>query len=353
MKLGLGLGFGRNGGSGFWILLGGAYGGSFNETVGTTGVIGTATSNMTGTLTWSIVAGGDARISINSSTGAVSTSTTIYSGSDAAFTVQVTNGTLTIGFPFTAVGIYQQESTTLFTAMSGSPNSTYKTAINTAIASLKTAGVFAKLDALQVYRGSHDSSHDALVDWKLPSRVATNSGGTFALATGFTTSGSPNYIDTGYNPGTSATNFTQNSCSFGIWSMDGASKAGSAAGYYDTGTTAGITINPREGANFVAGRINTVTAVTSTPTTTNGLGLTSVVRASSTIQKFNKSGTTIASPASTSTTIKNGNITLGRINASSYSGHAFAAVFAGGALDDTEMTALNNALSTYFTAVGA
>jgi len=104
MKLGLGLGFGRNGGSGFWILLGGAYGGSFNETVGTTGIIGTATSNMTGTLTWSIVAGGDARISINSSTGAVSTSSAIYIGDSAAFTVQVTNGTLTIGFPFTATG---------------------------------------------------------------------------------------------------------------------------------------------------------------------------------------------------------------------------------------------------------
>lgn len=104
MRLGLGLGFGRAGGSGFYILLGGVYGGAFNETTGTSGVIGTATTNLSGSLTWSILGGGDARISINSSTGAVSTSSAIYTGDSAAFTVQVTNGTLTIGFPFTATG---------------------------------------------------------------------------------------------------------------------------------------------------------------------------------------------------------------------------------------------------------
>ena len=90
--------------SGYYIALAGVYGGSFNETTGTSGVIGTATSNLTGTLTWSIQAGGDARISINSSTGAVSTSSAIYTSDSAAFTVVVSNGTISIGFPFTAVG---------------------------------------------------------------------------------------------------------------------------------------------------------------------------------------------------------------------------------------------------------
>lgn len=58
--------------------------------------------------------GGDARISINSSTGVVSTSSAIYSGDSAAFTVQVTNGTLTIGFPFTATGTVAAAVTTTF-----------------------------------------------------------------------------------------------------------------------------------------------------------------------------------------------------------------------------------------------
>lgn len=105
MRLGLGLGFGRNGGAGYYILLGSVYGGSFNETTGLSGVIGTATTNISGTITWSIVAGSDARISVNSSTGAVSTSSAILSGDSAAFTVRATNGTIAIEFPFTAVGV--------------------------------------------------------------------------------------------------------------------------------------------------------------------------------------------------------------------------------------------------------
>lgn len=104
MKLGLGTGFGRAGGSGFYILLGGAYGGAFNETTGTTGVIGTATTNLGGSLTWSIEAGGDVDISINSSSGVVSSARAIYTGDSADFTVSVTNGTISIGFPFTATG---------------------------------------------------------------------------------------------------------------------------------------------------------------------------------------------------------------------------------------------------------
>lgn len=104
MRLGLGLGFGRNGGAGYYILLGSVYGGSFNETTGLSGVIGTATTNISGTITWSIVAGSDARISVNSSTGAVSTSSAILSGDSAAFTVRATNGTVAIEFPFIAVG---------------------------------------------------------------------------------------------------------------------------------------------------------------------------------------------------------------------------------------------------------
>lgn len=121
-----GMGFMGSGGSlgdeGYTITIPGAVitgggPGVFNETTGTSGVIGTATTNLGGTLTWSIVAGGDARISINSSTGAVSASSAIYSGSSAAFTVRVTNGTLTIGFPFTAVGTIVDTSWILSGAM--------------------------------------------------------------------------------------------------------------------------------------------------------------------------------------------------------------------------------------------
>lgn len=104
MRLGLGLGLNRSGGSGYYILLGGVAGGSFDETTGAIGEIGTATTNLTGSLTWSILGGGDADISINSSTGAVSSARAIYVGDSASFTVTVSNGVLTLGMPFEAVG---------------------------------------------------------------------------------------------------------------------------------------------------------------------------------------------------------------------------------------------------------
>lgn len=90
--------------SGYYIALDGVYGGSFNDTLGTSGNLGTAATNLTGTITWAIEAGSDARISINASSGVVATSSGILLGDSAAFTVTASNGVLTIGFPFTAVG---------------------------------------------------------------------------------------------------------------------------------------------------------------------------------------------------------------------------------------------------------
>lgn len=121
-----GMGFMGSGGSlgesGYTITIPGAVitgggPGVFNETTGASGVIATATTDLPGSLTWSILGGGDARISINPSTGAVSTSSAIYTGDTAVFTVQVTNGTLTIGFPFIATGTVVDTSWVLANAM--------------------------------------------------------------------------------------------------------------------------------------------------------------------------------------------------------------------------------------------
>ena len=103
ISLGFGIGHGGSSLAGYYILIAGANSaGNFN--VGETTSLATATTNITGTITWSIVSGSDARISINSSSGAVSTSSAILSGDSAAFTVRATNGTTAVEFPFTAVG---------------------------------------------------------------------------------------------------------------------------------------------------------------------------------------------------------------------------------------------------------
>lgn len=123
--LGVGLYRGAQGFSGdfnvgYYILLGGVYVGSFNETTGLAGVIGNAVTslpNLGAGFTWSIKAGSDARISVASGASGqpsnmnISTSSAIFSGDSAAFIVRVANGVVgtdpgaqAIEISFTAVG---------------------------------------------------------------------------------------------------------------------------------------------------------------------------------------------------------------------------------------------------------
>ena len=97
---------------------------------------------------------------------------------------------------------------------------------------IKAAGVWDKLDALCVFRGSGDGA--ALVDWKRLSEV-TNIDCTFDTTQGFIGDASiPAYIDTGFAPGTMGVNFTLNDASryffpyafSGTGPMDGQSGGG-------------------------------------------------------------------------------------------------------------------------------
>jgi len=87
--------------------------GVFNETTGTSGTIATATTDLPDLgsgFQWGIFAGSDARIGVVSTatgqgnTMGITTSSAIYTGDSANFTVTVTNGVKTLGFVFTAVG---------------------------------------------------------------------------------------------------------------------------------------------------------------------------------------------------------------------------------------------------------
>lgn len=118
MRLGLGLGFSRystNGGSsGFYLEAI-----PTTDTTGTSGVISQLYTNLTGTLTYSKVSG-DARISINASTGAISTSTPIYLTDSATFIAKVLD---------TVSGTYIEAPITLIGSVAGFEPSTWAKAI--------------------------------------------------------------------------------------------------------------------------------------------------------------------------------------------------------------------------------
>ena len=69
-----------------------------------------------------------------------------------------------IGFgAFTSGVSYEAEATALFARFSTDPGTTRKDAINTCIASLKTAGVWSKLDCLYVFAAHNET--DAKLNW--------------------------------------------------------------------------------------------------------------------------------------------------------------------------------------------
>lgn len=111
--------------AGYLISIPGAVGepGAFDETTGTSGTIATATTDLPDLgsgFQWGIYAGSDARIGVVSTatgqgnTMGITTSSAIYSGDSANFTVTVTNGVKTLGFVFTATGTIAAAVTTTF-----------------------------------------------------------------------------------------------------------------------------------------------------------------------------------------------------------------------------------------------
>lgn len=103
----------------------------------------------------------------------------------------------------------------VISAMVPAPDQDRRDLITTAINTLVDAGVWDKLDSLQVY-AAH-SQQAGLIDWKRLGTVATiTSSSAFTVDVGFVGDGT-NYIDTKFVPSTDGTNYTLNNASFGLW----------------------------------------------------------------------------------------------------------------------------------------
>lgn len=338
----------------YWILLNGVYVGAFDETTGAIGEIGTATTNLTGTITWAIEAGGDADISIDPSTGVVSSARAIYDGDSADFTVTASNGTLTIGFPFTATGTvsaYSAEATALFARMSSQPDATRKGLIDTLIGSLKTAGVWTKLDALYIL-AAH-TSQAALLNWVSTSyNLTANNSPTFTTDRGYTGNGSNATLSTGFIPSSAPSpKWTQNSATLGAWVRTNIT--GLNEYVIGSGTSNAAGVNPRSSvANTLRGQINNTTLF-NWGTITSSVGLSILTRTSSVLVGCYKNGASQGTQGTTSNTNPSVEIILLGFNNSTGSNHEIAVGFIGSSFTGTNVTDVYNALNTYLVAVGA
>lgn len=122
------------------------------------------------------------------------------------------------GFPLDA------DAEAVIARMEPTPEAGRQLLVETLVGQLKSAGVWDKLDSLQVYRAHSEQA--ALLDWVNATRSAVNEGALFSVDDDIATS-SGNYVRTQFIPAAGSL-FTLNSASFGVFITSARSAGGTA-----------------------------------------------------------------------------------------------------------------------------
>lgn len=243
--------------------------------------------------------------------------------------------------------VVNAEATALIARMSTAPNDTRKAQIDTLVGALKTAGVWAKLDALYVLAAA--DSQASLLNWLGSTFDATAVSTTFTADRGHTGNGTSAYISTGFNPTTATTpKFVQNSGHMSFWSRTSGQSSNVDMGNFNS------LIVCRNGSNQTSHRINA--AASGVPSNLDGSGFFATSRTgTANVDNFLYRNGVALGGSNTSEAPNNSEIrVLGRGGASlSYSARECAAASIGGGLTAGEVTDFYNALNTYLVAVGA
>jgi len=235
------------------------------------------------------------------------------------------------------------ETTALINRFSTPPTGARRKTIDNLVRALKVGGVWSKLDVLYVLAAA--DSQAALLNWKGATYNATNNGAAFTADQGFTGDGTNDYIETGYQAGDGQ--FTATSRHFSRITRTGVATnqtslgaSGSGEAILVGGSTSGLSVS--DGSAGVGSGLSSVASVlfsrsgsTGSAYRNGGLIATVTTSAESPAYPFFLLAQNIAGSA-----------------AGFYTGRIVAASF-GGYLTATDAVALNDALQTYLTAVGA
>lgn len=257
--------------------------------------------------------------------------------------------------PIVAAPSFEAEAVTLWARMSPAPDAPFKLHSNTLIKALKDAGVWTKLDMLQVY--AVPEAQYSLLDWVGSSRtaslVAAGSGPAFTADLGYRgTLSVADYIDTGWNPVGAGGNYAQNSAHIGIFPTDDATSPTSQAAA-DIGWTRGYILTKTQSGGY-GGLLNSIVSSFSVTGITTAIGHFVTSRASSSaIDVYRDGSSAIAgwSQASASPTNANCRV-LTREGSSNYSTKRIGIVHGGGALTAQNVADMYAAFHAYLTSRG-
>lgn len=245
---------------------------------------------------------------------------------------------------------YGPEAAAFFAALAIQPPAAKKDAVDAFVATLKTAGVWARMDWISIPLAGLQSFRVNLVN---PAQVATVTG-TVAWTdfAGMTGDGTTGYLDTGFNPITASTpKFLQNDAHMGAQIGTNVSSLAcdmgqNRAGLYTRNSTALLTY-PNAG-----------TSVSATLPVATSIGHSLWTRRSATATELYRDGASIGTSATASAAPFSHTFVLGAGRtsagaAASFSNRQIRAAHFGGQLSAGEVSALNGALSTLLAALAA
>lgn len=242
---------------------------------------------------------------------------------------------------------FTAEAQTLFSRMSSAPDATRKGHIDTLIRSLKSAGVWSKLDLLYIM-AAHDAQ-SARLNWVQDAYNCSEvNSPAFTVNRGYTGNGSSSYLDTGFNPATAVgKKIGQDTLHMSVW----VGTEATGVNVWDAGQDV-VGINSRNGSNVrVRGGAAASTNVAAGIYTS--LRFTCVARdVAGSFETIRDLETPIVT-SSTSASPVSRNIWIGAINVAtpSYGNRRVHAMSLGEYLSDTERDALQTALAAYMDAV--
>lgn len=262
--------------------------------------------------------------------------------------------TLTAGNPILNQSSYtfvNAEASALVARFTTQPTNARKLVIDNLVGSLKTAGVWTKMDVLYV-RAAADSQA-ARLNWIADQYNSTAfSSPLFTADRGYTPDGSASYLDSGFNPTTAVgAKFLQDNAHLGAWHRTDLANAG-ATSSNDIGNATSRILN--SGTMITQTRPNS--SATGGSTTEDYAKHKVYSRDGSASWRYFSNGVISgADPRVTpvSEALTNYNFGTGRTAAASFGLNQEAVSHWGGYLTAAEIAAMTAAFSTYLTAVGA
>lgn len=257
-------------------------------------------------------------------------------------------------FRFNTPATYDTTSIALFARMPYAISIERKDLIDSLIKQLKADTVWSKLDVLYLYAA--DDTSNAKLNWKSPSFTTTISGTTKPVLTanmGFTGNGTSAYLNTNWNPSTNGVNYRRDSASAFTYIRSSVNEAKYIFGAGGAGVSF-CRLVPWNGG-FIDSRMNDNTG--NLTATTNGAGMYTLIRVSSSAFKIYKNDSLKNTASVTSSNVPPVNMfTLcrnGNGSAADFTTRQIAMFAAGGFFTDYTQTIIHRRFEWYLNRIGA